>query len=274
MPVIEEKFDQSRIDGIKRYLQREAEKGRKRDYEIAVDGFKVVSRTDNVEEFDDFEAEIRDNTRNVSITVFDLNTNRNTKYFFHLQRELSQKSVNGLGEIDQMIQEKLDAKDREHEMDRLKGKLAEAEDALEQAEEYAEQLERMLEEEKNKKAIASNNIGETLSTLATAFIRQNSAKSPALRTLGGFLGVDVETKPIELPAQQAEEAEVSFEKKQEASEPQFDELTTYRLSLIEDFQTKLDPHQLQVLFQIIGYLTDRPGELQVMIDFINKKNKQ
>jgi hypothetical protein len=272
MPVIEEKFDQSRIDGIKRYLQREAEKGRKRDYEIAVDGFKVVSRTDNVEEFEDYEAEIKDNTRNVSITVFDLNSNRNTKYFFHMQSDLSKKSVNGLGEIDQMIQEKLDAKDKEHEMNKLKEKLAETSEALEQAEEYVEQLEKMLEDEKNKKSLATNNLGELLSTAASALIRQNSNKSPALKALGGLLGVEVDNKPIELPSPQIEETEASFERKQEtAASGPFDEMTSYRLGLIEDFQSKLDPQQLQALFQIIEYLTDRPGELPVIIDFINKK---
>lgn len=43
MPVVEERYDQNKIDSLKRYLKREAEKGRTRDYEIIVDGFKVVS---------------------------------------------------------------------------------------------------------------------------------------------------------------------------------------------------------------------------------------
>ena len=90
MPVIEERYDQNKIDSLKRYLKREAEKGRTRDYEIIVDGFKVVSRTNDVEEFDDYEDEIQDNTRNIAILIYDgAGTNRNTRYSFSLNQSNS-----------------------------------------------------------------------------------------------------------------------------------------------------------------------------------------
>ena len=164
MPLIEEKFDQSRIDSIKRYLQREAEKGRTKDYEIIVDGFKVVSRTDNLDEFEDYEAEIKNSTRNVSILVFDgQSTNRNTRYSFLLQGEpntAQPKPLNGLGEIDQIIQEKLDAKDKEYELKQLREKLQETETALQESEEYNEQLEKAIAELKSKNTLESKNMGE------------------------------------------------------------------------------------------------------------------
>src|SRR3954464_6979481 len=103
MPLHDLKFDQHKIDSLKRYLQREADKERAKDYEIIIDGFRVVSRTDDLSEFDEYEQEIKSDTRNISILIFDgPGTNRNTRYSFALQSETTSRTnggLNGLGEI-------------------------------------------------------------------------------------------------------------------------------------------------------------------------------
>src|SRR5690242_9935429 len=127
MPLHDLKFDQHKIDSLKRYLQREGEKGRKKDYEIMIDGFRVVSRTDDLSEFDDYEQEIKGDTRNISILIFDgPGTNRNTRYSFSLQGDISNRSsgsLNGLGDIEQVITDKLAEREKEYEVERLKEQL-------------------------------------------------------------------------------------------------------------------------------------------------------
>jgi hypothetical protein len=59
MPLITEKFSQHKVDLIKRYLQREIEKGRPKEFEIIVDDFKVVSRTSDLEEFEDYASHLQ-----------------------------------------------------------------------------------------------------------------------------------------------------------------------------------------------------------------------
>ena len=147
MPVIEERYEQNKIDSLKRYLKREAEKGRTRDYEIIVDGFKVVSRTDDVEEFDDYEEEIKDNTRNISILIYDgAGTNRNTRYSFSLNQDNASpipakpmNGIGGLGEIDEIIQQKLEEKDRDYKISSLEKELEDTQQKLAEAEEYHQQ---------------------------------------------------------------------------------------------------------------------------------------
>jgi len=268
MPLIEDKFEQSRIDSIKRYLQREAEKGRKKDYEIVVDGFKVVSRTDNLDEFEDYEAELKNGTRNISILVFDgPSTNRNTKYSFYLQGEPTgqAKPLNGLGEIEQIIQEKLDAKDREFELRQLREKLGDAEKALEESEEYNEQLEKRIEELTSRKSLETKNTGELLAAAVGYIVHRNKDKFPMGQELAGlFPDTDVKNLP-----QPAEETTASFEKRKTGDA--FDEDTKNRLSLIADLQSRLDEPQLIGLFTIIRKLTEEPPLIETVIDLLNDK---
>ena len=98
--------------------KKEQAKERSKDYEIIIDGFKIVSRTNDATEFDDYEPELNENTKNISVLIFDgAKTNRNTKYSFALGDDLPKKEKpKALGEIDLIIQEKLDAKDKEYEL--------------------------------------------------------------------------------------------------------------------------------------------------------------
>jgi hypothetical protein len=270
MPLIEEKFEQSRIDSIKRYLQREAEKGRTKDYEIVIDGFKVVSRTDNLEEFEDYEQEIKNTTRNISILVFDgPNTNRNTRYSFLLQGEPSiqqPKGLNGLGEIDMMIQEKLDAKEREFELRQLQEKLATTQQSLEDAEEYCDLLEKEVDELKQKRLVQSTNWGEVLNGFLTAAAKNN--KTPMGQALAGLLGVDPKEKPAELQ-QATEDSHASFEP---SKAPEMTEELKNQLSLIAQIDKSFDnQHKAAVLF-LLDYFCKHPEKLDEAIKFLNIQN--
>ena len=45
MPFINEKYSEQKIDNLYNYLQNSKEQGEAEDYEIFVDAFKVVKRT-------------------------------------------------------------------------------------------------------------------------------------------------------------------------------------------------------------------------------------
>lgn len=270
MPLIEEKFEQSRIDSIKRYLQREAEKHRTKDYEIIVDGFKVVSRTDNLEEFEDYEQEIKNNTRNLSILVFDgPNTNRNTRYSFVLQGELSTpqpKTLNGLGEIDQIIQEKLDAKEKEFELKQLQEKLSDTQQALEEAEEYTELLEKEISELKEKRLVQSTNWGEVLNGFLAAAAKNN--KSQLGQALAGLLGVEGAEKPNELP-QGNQDSHASFEP---TTAPEMSEELKNKLSLIDQIDSSFDLNRKAAVLFLLDYYCKNPHKIDETIQFLNLQN--
>ncbi len=268
MPLIEEKFDQSRIDSLKRYLQREADKGREKDFEIIIDGFKVVSRTNDIEEFDDYEQELRESSRNISFLIYDgPGTNRNTRYSFMLRGEIavSRPTVSpGLGEIDQVVAQKLEEKEREHEVQHLKEKLTSVKEQLSEAEDYAEQLEKQIEDMKQKRYANAVSLGELASVVLKTIVRENAAKIPGGQALAGWLGSDSMESPASLPEQPA----ASFTPAGQTIECLTEEIRN-RLSLIEQMQGKFNEQQMISVFAILDYLVATPDKITDVVAFLD-----
>jgi hypothetical protein len=278
MPLIEERFDQHKIDSLKRYLQREADKGRARDYEIIIDGFKVVSRTNDVNEFEDYEQEIKDNTRNISILVYDGDrTNRNTRYSFLLNNDTAitqqpQNNMGSLGEIDQMIQQRLDEKDKEYQINALKEKLAATEQQLDEAEEYQDILQKEIDHLKaNKYNLNGLNLVEVGSELLKYTINKNANKSPFAAQLSGILGALASTEQPAIPQNASEpECEATFEEQQQ---PQLNEMQLLILSSIQQMEKAFTPEQLPVMNQVMICLMEHPDQLFPVAELLNIKTK-
>jgi superfamily II RNA helicase len=277
MPLIEERYDQHKVDSLKRYLQREAEKGRKRDYEIIVDGFKVVSRTDDVAEFDDYEEERLDNTRNVTIVIYDFNANRNIRYSFSLSHDnaLPQQPTNGLGslgEVNQLIQQRLDEKDREYELKNLKERLEDTQQQLDEAEEYQETLKKEIEHLKaNKYNLNGLNLVEIGSELLKHTISKNAAKSPVAAQLAGILGAL--NTPVLPQAAQEPEGEVTFSEQEEVAAGELSENQVRILKSMQQLEQAFNPVQLFIMEQIIAQLMKTPDQLIPIAELLNIKIK-
>lgn len=259
MPLIEEKFDQQKVDFLKRFLQREADKNRPRDYEIKVDGFHIVSRTDNISEFDEYEQEIKDSTRNLSILIYDgPNTNRNTRYSFILNADNGNRTsttLNGLGEIDHMIAQKMEEKEREYELNRMREKLKDMQTQLTEAEEYAELLQNRIKEMEDKRYTNAVSLGEVASVVLKGLVQQHASKLPGGAALAGLLGAEtpVNSLPAALP-----ETSVSFER---SNDEQPDETTRNRLSLIAQMQERFNEQQMISVFTIMDVLANSPEKI-------------
>ncbi len=278
MPVIEERYDQNKIDSLKRYLKREAEKGRTRDYEIIVDGFKVVSRTNDVEEFDDYEDEIQDNTRNIAILIYDgAGTNRNTRYSFSLNQDntspIPAKPINGiggLGEIDEIIQQKLEEKDRDYKITALEKELEETQQQLTEAEDYHRQLQERIKEletevaAKPKPNAINLQLGEIGAALVGNLVKKNMPQISGL--LNGLMGTP------DAPAAQTHsepEMEATFQKQDAQATPQFTEQQLRHLKNIEMMEAAFTTDQLQIVIAIIQKLMGSPEQVIPVAQFLN-----
>ena len=152
MPVTNDKYDQLKIDKLKHFLEDMASKGQAKPYEIFVDNLKVVPKTEDPKDFDSYEFYMNEDTEKIRILIYNSNLSpRNDQYCFYVQQNKQEKSANGLGDLDGIIQEKLNARDKEYELNRLKVELEEAKQQLEEAEEYADKLEQQLEDAKSNK---------------------------------------------------------------------------------------------------------------------------
>lgn len=280
MPVIEERYDQNKIDSLKRYLKREADKDRTRDYEIIVDGFKVVSRTNDLEEFDDYEEEIKDNTRNIAILIYDgAGTNRNTRYSFSLNQDstspIPSKPVNGigsLGEIDEIIQQKLDEKDKDYKIAALEKELEETQRQLAEAEQYHAQLEESIirireeKEEKPKPHPLAVQLGLIGSNILDGLLKKN------IPQLSGLLG-GIPSEQPDPTATEAPEAEATFKKKGDTPPaPQMTEQQQRNLRNLEMMEQAFGGDELQIVIAIIQKLMEKPEQVIPVAQFLNLQN--
>ena len=277
MPVIEERYDQNKIDSLKRYLKREADKSRPRDYEIIVDGFKVVSRTDDVNEFDDYEEEIKDNTRNIAILIYDgAGTNRNTRYSFSLNQDntslIPAKPVNslgGLGEIDEIIQQKLEEKEKDFKITTLEKELEETHQKLTEAEEYHQQLQDRiieLEHAKPQPNALSLNLAELGAGLLDGLVKRNMPQ------LAGILNGIIPPPPGS-PAPAEPQGEATFQKQGEAQQsPPLTERQMQNLQNLNMMEQAFNGEQLQIAIVILRKLMECPDKLIPVAQFLNLHN--
>ena len=276
MPVNNENFDQLKIDKLKHFLEDMAAKGQARPYEIFVDALKVVPKTEDPKDFDSYEYYMNEDTEKIRILIYNSNLSpRNDQYSFFVQKNKHDKGMNGLGEIDNIIQEKLAARDKEYAMNKLKEELEETKKQLEESEEYAEGLEEQLEDLKaNKFKLGNINMGELASVALEGIVRRNPqllSKLPGGEALAGIIeqdNIDKEKKQI-TPA--APEGEASFQKKSETVEGLTEEQKRYAAFFAQLEQT-FNEAQLSDVMQVIQKLAEEPGQLEPVKQLLNIQN--
>jgi len=267
MPVTNDNYDQLKIDKLKHFLETQAERGIAKPFEIFVDNLKVVPKTEDPKEFDTYEFYMNEDTEKVRILIYNSNLSpRNDQYCFYVQKTAGSKSLNGLGEIESIVQEKLAARDREHEMNRLREELETTKQELEETEEYAEKLEKEIQSFKeNKFKLGNINIGELASVAMEGMIRRNPqflTKLPGGEALAGIIVQDnqeMEKRLLQPKTDQTTEA--TFQKK-EAPEQSFSEVEVRQLHFLQQLQSSFDHKQIETFNIILGRLSAEPSKLE------------
>ncbi len=265
MPVTNDKYDQLKIDKLKHFLIEMAAKGQPRPFEIFVDALKVVPKTEDPKEFDTYEYYMNEDTEKIRILIYNsAATPRNDQYCFYVQQNKPEKTLNGLGDLDGIIQEKLSARDREHEARLIKEELEEIKKQLEEAEEYAEELERQLEESKNNKY----KLGKLdLVELGGAVLEKLAVKNATALEKIGLAGL---ISPVATSEQvpQAEETNASFQKKAEGELDLKPEHLQY-IPVLQQLDNTFERPQLETVMKIIGRFAEEPSHLQTVAELLN-----
>jgi hypothetical protein len=268
MPVNNEHYDQFKIDKLKHFIEDMQAKGQPKPFEIFVDNLKVIPKTEDAEQFDNYEYYMNENTEKIRIVIYgSARSPRNDQYCFFVQKNKQEKGLNGLGEIESLIQEKLAEKDKEYELKKLQEELVQAKAQLEEAEEYAENLEAQMEEMKaNKFKVGNLNLGELASVMAESFVRRNPqllAKIPGGEALAGIIIEDNATQNDKQIAAPVVEGEMSFKKKTDTAETLTEEQKRYAVFLAQLEQT-FDEIQLATVMQVLQKLAEEPTQLEVI----------
>jgi hypothetical protein len=275
MPVTNDTYDQLKIDKLKHFLEAQAAKGQAKPFEIFVDNLKVVSKTEDPQEFDTYEFYMNEDTEKVRILIYNSNLSpRNDQYCFMVQKNIGNtKSLNGLGEIEGIIQEKLAARDREYEMSRLKEELEATKQELEETEEYAEKLEEEIKNLKeNKFKLKNIDVGELASVALEGIVRRNPqflTKIPGIgEGLAGIIEQDNRDKEKLLTQPQTPESKVSFEKE---SAPEITEEEKRHLVYLRKLEQTFNSQQAEMFNAVLHAMVEDPSLIPTILDLINPK---
>ncbi|MGC4036080.1 MAG: hypothetical protein QM764_08965 [Chitinophagaceae bacterium] len=262
MQVTNDKYDQLKIDKLKHFLTEMAAKGQAKPFEVFVDSLKVVPKTEDPKEFDNYEYYMNEDTEKIRILIYNSPASpRNDQYCFYVQQNKPEKSTNGLGEIDSIIQEKLSARDREHEVERMRAELEETKKQLEEAEEYAETLEKQLEDaQSNKYKLGRIDLVE----LGGLVMEKLAVKNAGALEKIGLSGL---ISPGNAPGTgSSEETNASFQKKGENA---LTEQQLNYLHVLQQLDAAFEKPQLKTVMAIISRFAEEPDQLKTVAELLN-----
>lgn len=186
MSVIKDKYSDTKINLIYQMLLGEKEAGNLKEYDIRIDDLKVVSRTSDPERFFAHEDFIQENTRNVTVCLYDGASRRCTRYMLLLSEEDPQHQT--LSGIERTISEKIVLERDKWEFEQLKTRYEEQTQQLRESEEYHGQLQERIRELEAEKASRPNKITDTIIGLAGMYLSKNPNALNGIPIIGGLLG--------------------------------------------------------------------------------------
>jgi hypothetical protein len=262
-------YDASEIESIQLMLEAEAKEGRPLSFEIKVNGFTRVHKTNKVERFEELHNFLNENTTELVISVYP-DTNSNRKEWYKYKLNAKTEALNG-ADMEAKISERMKQFEEKIAMQRTEDKLKETEQKLEQAELYIDILENKLEDAKTK----PNHIGSfDLGKLASSTIEGIAIhypkvldKVPVLNGIAKVIQDENRTKTPQLNG--GFEGEVSFKPKSKVQEPAATEHDEAVKQLGDFIAEHFDQDQKQILGAVIVALGENPSQLRTVAELLN-----
>lgn len=271
MPYIEEPYSPDKIENLKQYLECSKEQGEPEDFEIFVDTFKVVKRTNDTNRFENYANYMRPETKSVSVLIYDGTSPRNTKHTFILKED--KQTLSG-ADVDNRINEKLSTEKEKWESELLKKEHEKLKVDLADAETLIDELEEKLEISRNRKP--DNTLGQVASVLLEGFVRRNPqmlAKIPGGEVLAGVFIEDNEEKTKLLNAAPEPDAKVSFKMEGEETKETLSEEDKASLSFIRQLNTTFNREQMTQIFLILDVFSKRPEDIEKTVQYLSEQSK-
>lgn len=275
MAISNEKYDPFKVERLKHYLQDMSDKGQPLYFELYVDTLRVVPKTHEVSDFDRFEQYLTEDTEKVRIVIYQsAQSHRNDQHCFYMSNKPKQE--NGLGDLEGIIQDKIAARDREHETNRLKEELESMRKKLEEAEEYHQLLEEQLEQEKKNQQYKKIRLSEMVSLSLESMMRRNPqwlTKVPVVgETLAGIIAADNEQlQQQQLQSNSTPDTTATFTKKNSNETNPKPEQLRY-IPLLEHLETVFNENQLTIVWQVLEKFAEHPEQLVPVAELLNIKS--
>ena len=278
-----EKYDQAKIDSIRRFLESKVGKVNKenepmeRYYEIYVDNLKVVERTNDLDDFCGYMDFLQEGTKEVRIIIYTASATApkvTSKHVFKMQGEEAKKETGLSGvEVQGLVSDGITQAKLGWDYEALRNEYGKLEKELKDANEYADTLEKAVEELKQKKNSGDVNLGNALSIAAEGLLRRNVhllAKLPMAKGLAGVIAQDNENQGKQEESQSEPVSETSFKEKEPEQGKVSDE-EKHLLRFVQEMQRAFNDDQLGKIQEIIRSLAYQKSRIIEVIALLNTK---
>jgi hypothetical protein len=211
-----EKYSQQKIENLTDYLKTYEEMGDPIEYEIEVDGFKAVRRTNNPAMFSLFEKFVNGGTKAMEVTLYIGSSRNSDKHIFTFDSGEQEKGLSGI-EVENILNERLKKERRDWEYEALVKDNKEWEEYAQELETDVTKLEKEIEELKGAKSPVQGMLGEFGSSLLAGFLKNNPKIIESIPGLSGLvddqksksqkpIGEEINFSPAEEIKDEAKEA--------------------------------------------------------------------
>jgi hypothetical protein len=273
-----EEYNPQKIELIKRMMEKQAEKGKPMAFEIYLDNFKVVFKTTDLAEFDSYEDLMTKDTKYLRINTYETQSENTgqTKYVFEFpEKKIEQQPVvieKGLGEVEvsNKIKETLAVERDRWDKEQLNKELDKTKLALQEAEEYIDNLQAQIESARVK----PNHLGKLdLGLLAGVALEGVMRKNPQwLTKVPGFEGlagiIEKENEGGTQTNTPAEETEVSVKKKSD-NKVVLTENEQRCLNFGKQVADLFEDDEIVILVKIINALGNDTTQLKPVAELLN-----
>lgn len=259
-------YSPMKMDNLRLSLSREPV----RYFDVAIDGIRVVEKTNDLKAFDSYEEFMGEDTREIVVRVFTRSYKSpyvSHNHVFKLSADnyssqepnqiIQTQALSG-AEIDARIQARV-AQERERwDNDQLRREFQENQTKLKEAEDYIELLQNELATYKGKKLHLGNvNLGELASVMVEGMIRRNPQmlmKLPGGESLAGIIEADNKDRQLSSGKTQEPQAGASFRKKESSENNTLSEEDQRYVKVIREMEEHFEEEELQQVMQIIQSL--------------------
>ena len=274
-----ERYSAEKIDKLYDYLKRYHELSQPIDYEILVDGFRAVRRTNDPEAFYNFDMFVTANTDHIEIVFYQGNSNNTERFLYVLtdapiaKLPMEDQNLSGI-EIQSRIQDGISKERERWEAEKLMDKYNQLEKDNSDYENWIKELEedkQNLEDELEKLKAGANPLnsllGEIGSSFVTGFIKKNPGILKALpmgEALSGFLNDQEEKHP---DATEEQESTVEIKAKKEELSVQDKEAMVF----IRGLQQVFSQEEFMKVMQVIDGMASDKSRIEVVLQLLNQK---
>lgn len=268
-----EAYDPRKIELIQNILLSHAENGTPHFFEIKMDGFTVVPKTNIPDHFERFQQFISESTEKLTIIIYSTtpDSGQTGYYTFSLSPADKSKPLNGT-DLNGLIDEKLKQQREQYDKERLLEKLEETQKTLSEAEEYIDNLEdRIKTMEQKPNHWGKLDLGMLAGSALEGILRKNPqwlSKVPGLEGLAGAIKQE-NSGQQHIPSQP--ESQVSFSKVDEADEGLSEDeqkLLEFGKKMLENFSHP----EIAQLAEILDALSKNKFQINIVADLLKNKS--